>query len=243
MNLKSLHILIIIACFTTCVGVGHAQIQTKPWTLAKLDRKTVYFGFHIGFNTMNLGIRPVGNPAALDSIYKIESKAGSGFSMGILTNVRLHEYIALRAVPSISFGGRTLLYTEKFQGDTKFREVKKNIESTYLELPVLLRLKSARLNDVRLYIETGFKYSFDLSSKAGTDDSGENLVKLKKHNYSFELGTGIDIYLKYFKFTPSVRVGWGLNNALYKEDHIYSGALNKAYNRTILVAFYFEGSL
>lgn len=221
----------------------HAQIQTKPWTLAKLDRKVVYFGFHIGFNTMNLGLRPQGNPAMLDSIYKIESKGGSGFSMGILANLRLHEYLALRAVPSISFGGRTLLFTEKFHNDQNFRVVKKNVESTYLELPILLRLKSARLNDVRLYIETGFKYSYDLSSKAGTDDSGENLVKLRKHNYSFELGTGIDIYLKYFKFTPSVRVGWGVNNALYRENHIYSAALDKMYARTILFAFYFEGSL
>lgn len=220
-----------------------AQIQTKPWTLAKLDRKFVYFGFHIGFNTMNLGVRYKGDPAVLDSIYSIESKTGSGFSMGILTNIRINEYLAFRAVPSISFGGRTLLFTEKLHNENKFRVTKKTVESTYLELPLLMRLKSARLNDVRLYIETGFKYSYDLSSKAGTDDSGENLVKLRKHNASFELGTGIDIYLKYFKFTPSVRVGWGLNNVLYNENHMYSNSLDKLYTRSVLISFYFEGSL
>ncbi len=237
------YILLFATILLALSGMLHGQIQTKPWTLAKLDRKTIYFGFHIGFNTMNLGLRPVGNPALLDSIYKIESKGGSGFSMGVLANVRLHEYLAVRFIPSISFGGRTLLYTEKFSNDTLFRTTKKNIESTYLEFPVLFRLKSARLNDVRLYLETGFKYSFDLSSKAGTDDNGDNLVKLRKHNVSFELGTGIDIYLKYFKFTPSVRVGWGINNALYPENHIYSAALDKIYTRSILFAFYFEGSL
>lgn len=243
MKSKKLHIGLLLCILAFTAGSSHAQIQTRPWTLAKLDRKQIYFGFHIGFNTMNLGIRPKGDPAALGSIYAIESKAGSGFSMGVLTNVRLHEYVAFRFIPSFSFGGRTLIYTEKDPGETKFRTVQKPVESTLLEFPVLFRLKSARLNDVRFYLETGFKYSFDIASKAGTDDGGDNLVKLKKHQFSYELGTGLDIYLKYFKFTPSVRVGWGVNNILYNEGHMYSSALNRMYSRTILFAFYFEGSL
>lgn len=243
MKNKTIHILLLLLFLAGQAYDAGAQIQTRPWTLAKLDRKTIYFGFHIGFNTMNLGLRPKGDPAALGSIYSIESKAGSGFSMGVLTNLRLHEYVAFRFVPSLSFGGRTLIYTEKEPNETKFRTTRKTVESTLLEFPFLFRLKSARLNDVRLYLETGFKYSFDLSSKAGTDDGGENLVKLKKHQFTYELGTGIDFYLKYFKFTPSVRVGWGVNNALYSEGHMYSSALDRVYTRTILFAFYFEGSL
>lgn len=243
MKSKKLHILLPLLLLLFGVSVARGQIQTRPWTLAKLDRKTIYFGFHIGFNTMNLGLRPKGDPAALGSIYSIESKAGSGFSMGVLTNIRLHEYVAFRFIPSLSFGGRTLIYTEKEPNETKFRTTKKTVESTLLEFPFLLRLKSARLNDVRFYIETGFKYSFDLSSKAGTDDGGDNLVKLRKNQFSYELGTGIDFYLKYFKFTPSVRVGWGVHDALYHENHMYSSALDRVYTRTILFAFYFEGSL
>lgn len=242
LKLKHSHICLLLA-FCLSVLSLQAQITTKPLALPKLDRKTLYFGFHIGMNSMNLGVRPAPNPSIVDSVYAIETKAQSGFTLGIMGNLRIADVLSLRFSPGLSFGQRTLNYTMKGVHDTAFYNVAKAVESTMLEFPLSLRLKSARLNDFRIYVEAGVKYTYDLASKQGIDDKGQSLVKVKKNDVSFEMGTGLDIYLRYFKFTPSFKVSWGIPNTLIREDHTYSASLDRLYTRMILVSFYFEGSL
>ena len=222
-----------------------SQRFTKPLNLPKLDRKNIHFGFLLGANSMPMGIRPVANPGMVDSVYRIELQPQGGFTMGLLGNVKIIEYINFRFLPSLSFGSRRFQYTIRETLDTGFviYNVEKNLESTYLELPLLFRFKSARLNNVRVYIDTGAKYSFDLSSKAGTDDKGGNLLKLRRHDLSYDLGVGVDFYLQYFKFSPSVRVSWGFLNVRYPENHMFSSSIERLYSRMILLTFYFEGSL
>lgn len=192
---------------------------------------------------MNLGVRPADNPSTVDSVYAIETKAQSGFTLGIMANLRIVDILALRFSPGLSFGQRTLNYTMKGVHDTAFYNVAKPVESTMLEFPISLRLKSARLNDFRFYAEAGVKYTYDLASKEGIDDKGQSLVKIKKHDIAFEVGTGLDIYLRYFKLTPSFKVSWGIPNTLVREDQTYSASMNKMYTRMLLFTFYFEGSL
>lgn len=195
---------------------------------------------------MPMGIRPVANPGMVDSVYRIELRPQGGFTMGLLGNVKIHEFINFRFLPSLSFGSRKFIYSiRETISDTSvaYYDVQKSVESTYLELPLLLRFKSARLNNVRVYVDTGIKYSFDLSSKAGTDDKGGNLLKLRRHDLSYDLGVGLDFYLQYFKFSPSLRVSWGFLNVKYPENHMYSSSLERLYSRMVLLTIYFEGSL
>lgn len=217
--------------------------MTKPLALPKLDRKPLHFGFHVGMNSMNLGVRPAANPSIVDSVYAIETKAQSGFSLGLMANLRIVDILALRFSPGLSFGQRTLNYTMRGVNDTAFYNVPKVVESTLLEFPFSLRLKSARLNDFRIYMEAGLKYTFDLASKERIDDGGQSLVKVRRHDVAFELGTGVDIYLRYFKFTPALKVSWGLPNTLVPGDHTYTNSLNRLYTRMVMVSFFFEGSL
>lgn len=239
---KSKNIAWVLAFMLLAVTAG-AQIYTKPLALPKLDRKTIYFGFHIGLNNMNLGVRPAADPAKVDSVYAIETKAQSGFTLGIMANLRITDILALRFSPGLSFGQRTLNYTMKGIHDTAFYNVAKPVESTMLEFPLSLRLKSARLNDFRVYVEAGVKYTYDLASKQGIDDKGQTLVKVKKNDVAFEMGTGLDIYLRYFKFTPSFKVSWGVPNTLVREGHAYSNSIDRMYTRMMLFTFFFEGSL
>ncbi|MCX7649034.1 MAG: PorT family protein [Flavobacteriales bacterium] len=229
-----------------CILPGQAQRFTKPLNLPKLDRKPIHFGFLLGANAMPMGIRPVANPGMVDSVYRIELRPQGGFTMGLLGNVKIHEFINFRFLPSLSFGSRKFIYSiRETISDTSvaYYDVQKSVESTYLELPLLLRFKSARLNNVRVYVDTGIKYSFDLSSKAGTDDKGGNLLKLRRHDLSYDLGVGLDFYLQYFKFSPSLRVSWGFLNVKYPENHMYSSSIERLYSRMVLLTFYFEGSL
>ncbi len=237
------HILFVLIAGILFSQGAIAQIATKPLALPKLDRKLIYFGFHIGVNTMNLGLRPMDNPGMVDSVYAMETTAQSGFSLGLMSNLRITDVLAVRFSPGLSFGQRTINYTMRGANDTAFYNVAKPIESTLLDFPLSLRLKSARLNDFRIYAEAGVKYTYDLASKQGIDDKGAQFVKVKKHDVAFEMGTGLNIYLRYFMFTPAIKVSWGLPNTHVREDHTYSAAINKMYTRAVMFSFVFEGSL
>jgi hypothetical protein len=232
--------------FVSVVGIMTpvlGQIATKPLALPKLDRKLLYFGFHIGVNTMNFAVRPMDNPGVVDSVYAIEPTPQSGFSLGLMTNLRLTDVLCVRFTPGLSFGQRTLNYTMRGVNDTDFYNVAKPVESTYLDFPIALRLKSARLNDFRVYVDAGMKYTYDLASKQNIDDKGASFVKIKKNDISFEMGTGLDIYLRYFKFSPAVKVSWGIPNMLVREDHAFSSSLSRLHTRAVMFTFFFEGSL
>jgi hypothetical protein len=238
-----IHIATILLLTASSVNLSVAQINTKPHALPNLDRKLMYFGFHIGVNTMNLGLRPMDNPGNVDSVFAMETTAQSGFSLGLMSNLRITDILSLRFSPGLSFGQRTINYTMRGANDTAFYNVAKPIESTLLDFPISLRIKSARLNDFRIYAEAGIKYTYDLASKQGTDDKGAQFVKVKKNDVAFEMGTGLNIYLRYFMFTPAVKVSWGLPNTLVQEGHTYTAAINKMYTRAVMISFVFEGSL
>ena len=75
----------------------------------------------------------------------------------------------------------------------------KKIESTFIEFPVSIKkYKSLRYNNGKAYILTGIKYSLDLASQRNIDDEGLDIVKIKKDDFLYEIGFGLDLYLPYF---------------------------------------------
>ena len=57
---------------------------------------------------------------------------------------------------------------------------------------------------------------------------------------SYELGFGIDIYLYYFKFTPSIRGVFGLNDQLVRDKNPNSGwtkNIEKMTSRGVFINF------
>ncbi len=215
-----------------------AQVYTKPYNLPKLDRKFLTFGFQIGINTYKAGVRPVPN-LTIDTLFQVQPRGQQGFSMGILSEMRLGESFTLRFIPTLAFGQRTIEYTLLNRADTTLYQINKAIESTYLEAPLLIKFRSARINNWRTYIVGGFKYGYDLASKVNSIDN-QDLVKLKRHDYSVEAGFGFDFYLEYFKFSPELRVSWGLNNTLFAESHVFSAGIERIYSRCILISFFFQ---
>jgi hypothetical protein len=71
-------------------------------------RDPVHFGFYLGVNRTNFQITPVQNWQAIagDSLKTILSSPEVGFNLGIVSELRLHEYVTLRFVPAIAFGQR-----------------------------------------------------------------------------------------------------------------------------------------
>lgn len=217
---------------------AYAQ-KPKPENLRKYDRQIVHFGFLLGVNSADFNVHPSPNIRDLDSIYVVESQRESGFTLGIVANLRLGLFFDLRTIPSLSFSQRSLEYT--LVGVHKNSTEIKKIESTFLEFPLTLKYKSVRINNGRAYVLGGLRYSIDLASQKDVSKEDEELVKLKRSDFLYEIGFGIDFYLKYFKLSPSIGLSIGLNNMLVKEDdNLFSASIDKLNSKIIQFGLTFE---
>ena len=114
----------------------------------------------------------------------------------------------------------------------------RQIESSYVQFPLHLKFKSVRIDNYRLFLMGGIRYTNDLASKAKVVD--DNLFKLQRHGADYEIGLGADFYFEYFKFSPQIRAAWGMTNLLVQDGTLPVEAFDGIRNRAILINFSFE---
>lgn len=200
--------------------------------------KPYYFGISIGYNQSSFRIFASDDFILNDSISVLNSVNGPGLNLGIITNLKMGQYFDFRCIPAFSFSERNLKYISA--SDDRVEEIRK-IESVFLELPFLLRYKSAPFNDVRIYAVTGFKYTFDVASNSRTRQA-DNLVKISPTEFAVEFGVGAQLFFPYFIFSPEIKISQGISNALIYDDAlIQSTVLEKVLSRTFTLSFHFEG--
>ncbi|MBS1765271.1 MAG: PorT family protein [Bacteroidetes bacterium] len=217
---------------------AEAQKQ-KILNLPKYDRQRFHFGFILGINKTDFVIDRISGLSLIDSLHTIESKGMSGFNLQIVTNMRLGEYFDLRFLPGLAFASRNLIYTFE-RGRPLDNVVTKKVESTFVEFPVDLKFKSARLNNFRAYVLGGVKYSIDMVSQAKVKSKDKEFVKLQRYDYGYEIGVGCDFYLPMFKFSPEIKMYHGVRNLLVKDNLVYSQSLDGLFTKMFTLSFTFE---
>ena len=225
-----------ILIFVSIAQNSWAQRHTVPLNLPNYDRKPVHFGFLLGINSMDFKITPRAIQA--DTLFILKSQDQKGFNLGIVSNFRLGRNTDLRFLPTLSFAERDINYTIEIDGELE--EIKKDIESTFIEFPVNFKFKSNRYNNGRAYVITGLKYNIDLASQKDIDDEGQELIKLKKSDLMYEVGFGVDFYLEYFKFSPELKATFGLVDMLVYDESIYTSSIQKMLTRGFTITLTFE---
>ena len=98
-----------------------------------------------------------------------------------------------------------------------------------------------RLNNIKPFLIGGFSTSFNLASNEDNpEDNATGTFRSTSSNFNYELGFGIDIYLYYFKFTPSIRGVFGLNDQLVRNKNPNSGwtkNIEKMTSRGVFINF------
>ena len=230
--------------------------------LPKFYKQKIHFGFHIGFNQTDFRIHNVRTsdypvdtvyywnggknyyyPGGYDSIVlcplkTIYSKPEGGFNLGIVCDARLHDFIRIRCLPTLSFGSRQLIFTYK-ERDTLFSRTKKT-ESVFIMFPLLLKLQSKRLNNFGAYVIGGGSYSFDLQSDKKVDPASQ-LVRLRRNDFYVEGGGGVDFYLKYFKLALEMKIMSGVKDILIHDGSKFASPINKLNSRIVFFSITFEG--
>ena len=228
-----------IICFFLIIGSKcFCQKYKKPQNLPRYDFQKIHFGFTLGINNLNFNLQEKSNRTNNDTLKTLNTKSQKGFNLGIVSNLRIGKYTDLRFVPALIFGERQLYYG--FFDSLEINNTIKTIESTMLDFPIYIKYKSERYNNFRTYIIGGVKYSMDIASQDKINDNGEEIVKLKKNDLMGEIGFGIDIYLEYFKFSPQIKISYGILNLLTKDQTVYTQSINKLTTNGWILSFTFE---
>jgi len=214
--------------------------KQKPKNESWYDEKLIHFGFSLGLNTMDFNITPSQNYLVTDSLYPEVSKLNPGINIQIVTDLRPAKYMDIRFLPGVSFGQRNVRY---YKNQVIYNDHQR-LESSFLEFPLLLKLKGDRLNNVRPYVVGGFNYRYDLAAKKEFDDAKPVYIRIKKPDLYYELGAGLDFYLPYFKLSVELKMSTGLSDVLVREyapgHKEYVNAIEKMKSQIWILAFHFE---
>lgn len=203
--------------------------------MEQYDLKRVHFGFTLAANSGRMLIDMKPN-FPYDTLMNVTSKSFPGIGLGAITNLRLGDYWDLRLMtPVISFVQRNLIYT--FPTGTK--EVK--IESAYCDASLLVKYKSMRRKNTRVYVIGGVRASYDFASTINKNRGLQNpVVSLNPVSYGWEAGAGLDMYFEYFKFSPEIKVCNTFGNAMYRDGYIFTNYIENLSPQLIQISLHFE---
>ncbi len=212
--------------------------QTNRINLSGYDDVNTHFGFLLGLHSSYYRLDYSKDFSSLDfeSLHSIHSKSMPGFKLGFISDFNLYYPFDIRTLLQVSFSEFRMDYY--YIDGSVFSDTR---PSTFLESPVLIKYKSKRRKNHRMFIIAGFKPSLEIGAK-NKDEAGKDILDLKSFDISFELGFGSDIFFQLFKLSPEIRYSRGLRNILNKKNiNEYNLPIDKIIVHNISFFFTFEG--
>ncbi|TNF40922.1 MAG: PorT family protein [Bacteroidetes bacterium] len=212
--------------------------KAKPKNDSNYDDRLLHFGFSMGINTMDFNVKMKPGSDLLAEVISLKP----GINIQIVTDYRPATYLDIRFLPGVSFGQRTI----NFYDQSAALVYESQIESSFLEFPVLLKAKGMRLNNSRPYVIGGVNFRYDLAGKKEFENPGSNggasYLRLNKADIYYEVGAGIDFYLPYFKLTIEAKMSSGLRDVLdYNADYpFYFNEISSLRSQMWVLSFHFE---
>lgn len=235
--MKKLFFILAVLLFANSANAQWFFNNERIANLENFDKKRLSWGYFLGFNNYDFKFDYKDD---LGKDTDIQVDRSSGFNVGLVGDVRINEYLNLRLEPGLYFMQRDLI----FPGFEEKKDFLREVKSTYVHVPLLLKVSTKRLNNIKPFMVGGLSTSLNLSSnQKNPEDNEQGRFRMKNSTNYYELGFGIDFYLYYFKFTPSIRGVFALNNELVPDDDPnspYTGNIEKMSSRGIFVNFTFQ---
>lgn len=216
-----------------------AEAQHFKWARRnnpEFDRRKISYGFSIGIHTSAYQLKYSDQfvDQNFDTVHSVMASFTPGFSLGFLVNYRFNDVLDLRLMPKAGFYNHKLTYF--FTDNSTKQQI---VETTMVEFPLLLKYKSMRRGNVRMYMIGGFTPAIEASGKNDIQGSTAN-IDIVNYNFSADVGLGFDFYFPLFKFSQEIRFSKGLVNMLGTDPSVYAAPLKQLNTNTISVYFIFQ---
>lgn len=225
-----------IALSLTLLIAFQASAQNNPTdNLIGYDNQWIHYGFLLGLHSSKYVINYSEQYIDSTQLHSIVPGNLGGFKVGFLANMKISQYLDFRGSITVGFYENDLLY--RMTDGSTLRELK---DATMVEIPLLLKYKSARRGNVAAYMLAGINPSIEAAGSTDERDV-EQKLELRNWNVAIELGFGLDLYRPFFKFSPEIRYSYGLRNMLTDEVNDFSAPLDKLTTQNLTLFLTFEG--
>lgn len=232
--MKKFSLLLLLSVGFQLQAQFHVFSRDPIVNMETFQKQRLHWGYFLGFNMYDFKID------YKEDAPEIQVESPLSFNVGLVGNLRLHEYFDLRLEPGLYYTQRNLTFPGLENPRDRLREVK----STYIHIPLLLKFSSLRIGNLRPYLTGGFSASYNLSSNFNSqEDNYEQRFRMNQITYNYELGFGVDIFMEWFIFSPSIRGVFGLQNELIPDnnsDSPWTGNVDAMRTRAIFVNFTFH---
>ena len=240
--LKNKKSLLCTICMVILSQTAFSQIfsEEKIKNLENFDKKVLTWGFFLGLNQYDYQFK------YNEDLKDILVETSAGFSVGLISDLRISNHFNLRFEPGLFITQRNLQYDESYFSGLEFNDsdLLREVRSTYVHFPLLLKVSTKRLNNFKPFIMGGFSTSLNLSSNENNpDDNSAGEFRTKRNMLFYELGFGVDFYLEWFKFTPSIRGIFAINDEIVPDvdpNSPWTGNVESMRTRGVFLNFTFQ---
>lgn len=237
----------VLFSFLFLIQVSNAQLFRKEKVTydanqgrGSTDYNLLRWGYFLGFSQYDF------NFDYKDDLRDIYVKRNTGFNVGLIGNMRINDHIDLRIEPGLYITSRELYFSQTFfpGGTTRSSDLIRDVKSTYIHLPLLVKFSTKRINNFKPFVVGGISTALNLSSNQDNpDDNSNGQFRIKKNNLFYEVGFGIDFYLYNFKFTPSIRGVFSMKDELVPDrdpNSPWTSNIESLKTRAVLINFTFQ---
>jgi len=227
-----------------CTAIQEIKAQGQGYRRKHLeyyDDKPIHYGilFAVPFTNFNFKhndyfVSKNAAGAYQDTTYLIQSPTKAAFRMGFTINAYLNDRFDIRTTPSVSLYERQV----KFSYPDGTEKIEKR-ESTWIEVPLLLKYKSQRRVNSRMYMVAGATFGIETNVKRSRG-TGAGTLSTKSSDVTLDYGVGFEQFFEFFKLAPELRFSHGLTNIFQPSKGSLGSGLNKMTTHTVTLYLNFE---
>jgi len=232
-------LLLLLSFFAT----ERAQAQGTGYVRRHLefyDDKPIHYGFLFAVPVTRYNIRHSDKFLESDSAYAIGSPAQPAFRMGFTVNAYLNDRFDIRATPSVSLYERQVRFDYPGGGPPGITKLEKR-ESTWIEIPLMVKYKSMRRVNSRMYLLAGVTLAIETNVKRSRGGASvANQLDTRTSDFTVDYGVGFEQFFQFFKFAPELRFSHGLVNMLQPGTGRASIGIQRLTTHTVTMYLNFE---
>jgi len=232
--------LVLLVLIVTQSASAQLFSEDKILNNENVDKQKWSWGYFLGFNSYDF------NFDYKEDLKDIQTTKTLGFNVGLIGNMRINEFLDLRLEPGLFITRRDLNYDPSYFNGISYNDsdLLREVRSTYIHIPLLLKFSTKRLNNIKPFIVGGLSTAINLSSNQDNpDDNANGQFRTKSSMVFYELGIGIDLFFPWFKFTPSVRGIFAFNDEIIRDtdpNSPWTGNIVSMQTRGLFINFTFQ---
>lgn len=233
-----------LLAFALLLSALIAPAKAQFGNLMSFDSRLMHYGIRVGYTQSKFDITPTNTDSIRQALLTANSYHTAGFHIAVICDMRLTNFFNLRLMPGITLVDRKIDYSwnSTYLATHPLAEMSRTVESVYGDIPLEIKFRAWRWNDLRPYVTAGGSYSFDFSSlRKNKNNNQESIIRLNPNEWRYTIGVGVDVFLHYVKFAIELKTAIGLTNLQTDGNEIYDHAVDHMRSRTFMLSFTFEG--